>query len=91
MKVQELLTDESKWTQGCSARDTSGNAVQYSHESAVSWCLLGALQFCYAGGDFQRIINQIKRHLHIPFINRWNDQPDRIFTEVRKLVVELDL
>lgn len=42
--VKNLLSDETKWTQGHMAEDKHGESVASDDENAVCWCLSGALQ-----------------------------------------------
>jgi len=43
MKMKELFTDKSKWTQGTHARNAAGVCVASESEHAVCWCLMGAM------------------------------------------------
>lgn len=47
MKIKELLSDESKWTQGAHARDKDEIPVNSQSPEAVRWCLVGAWEKCY--------------------------------------------
>jgi Fe-S-cluster formation regulator IscX/YfhJ len=47
MKVRDLLTDSSKWTQGALARDASGEPCRPNGDIARQWCILGALTRIY--------------------------------------------
>jgi hypothetical protein len=47
MKVKELLSDKSRWTQYCAARSSSRTPVSCHSDSAVCWCLTGAARRCY--------------------------------------------
>ncbi len=95
MKVSDLLTDESKWTQGAYGRDTHGKLTSIVSHSAVCWCLVGALWLCYRdGGDgSDDAANDVERRVitRIGNMAAWNDAPNRTFAEVRALVLELDL
>jgi hypothetical protein len=42
-QVRELLSDPTKWTQGTSARDASGNAVDPKDPAATCFCVYGAV------------------------------------------------
>ena len=42
--ARELIADESRWTQDVLARDASGNEVEPDHQSAVCWCVEGAVE-----------------------------------------------
>lgn len=41
-EVRELLSDESRWTQGEYAKDGLGKCVGPKDKNACSWCLVGA-------------------------------------------------
>ena len=47
MKVKELFSSEEKWCKKAYARDDQGKAVFSKSQSAVSWCLIGAICKCY--------------------------------------------
>lgn len=47
MKVHELLTDETKWCKGDLARNSRGRTVSPKDDTAVCWCMLGAMLRCY--------------------------------------------
>jgi hypothetical protein len=46
--VLDLLSDESKWTKGCFARNTDGDSVSPESAEACCWCLDGAIIRCFA-------------------------------------------
>ena len=48
MKVKELLSDESKWTKGVLARNVNGYICSPTSSEAKCFCLLGAIDHCYA-------------------------------------------
>lgn len=41
--VKALLSDESKWTKGYTARDANGKGTFADDPNAVCWCLTGAI------------------------------------------------
>lgn len=47
MKVLEVLSDASKWTQMWFAKDKDGNRILAESEHACQWCLLGAVRKAY--------------------------------------------
>jgi len=57
MKVSELLSDRSKWTQGASARDKHDDIVDPEDPAACKWCFLGALYFCYTHNEGKTALN----------------------------------
>ena len=52
MKLTELLSDKSKWTTKAWARDAEGTPCLISSESAVCFCLSGAISRCYKDNPF---------------------------------------
>jgi len=50
MKAWELLSDCSKWTRGCYARNRNGTPCPVSDRHACQWCAMGAIIKCY-GAD----------------------------------------
>lgn len=96
MKMHELLSDPSKWTQGAVARDYKGKPVYPDHEEAVCWCPVGAAQKCYpeyqqaleVGDRIRERIYGEPRQFGLP---QWNDAPGRTFEEVRQVLLELDV
>lgn len=43
-EVRELLGDESRWTRRTMARDRVGESVSPVDDTAVCWCLVGAIR-----------------------------------------------
>ncbi len=95
MKVSELLTDASRWTQGAYGRDRNGDPVLLRSKAAVCWCLAGAVAFCYRDGVHwsDDVANDVELRIgkRLGGMTAWNDDPDRTFAEVRALILELDL
>ena len=93
MKVQDLLTDESKWTQESYAKNAKGNAVKWTSQFAVCWCLSGAVRKCYS--DLQqfeilkKIRNFIKNKVGHTNIASFNDKAT--FQDICNLIEELDI
>src|SRR6266508_1642683 len=63
MKINELLSDKSKWTQHAYARLPTGEPCASSHPDAVSWCLLGAVNRCYPADRGLENRHEIERRL----------------------------
>lgn len=78
MKVQDLLTNPSRWIQG-------------AYEIDGSYCLAGAVEACYRGAARKVIFDRIRMALGQGGITDWNDNIHRSFSEVRKLIVSLDI
>ena len=95
MKVRDLLTDETRWTKGVSARNALGQGgVCYDDPSATSWCLAGAIHKCYGIDGWDPIAKRVYALIQpLPKggMGEWNDDPARSFSEVRALVEELDI
>lgn len=99
MKIRELLTDESKWTQGAFAQTATGHPVDYEDENAAKFCLVGAARKCYGRGEagnavLRTIISDLhegKRTGWAENVAAWNDGFGRTFEEVRALVERLDI
>jgi len=92
MKVKELLSDKSKWTQGVYARNKDGESVLSCDPQATCYCLSGALARCYVGGSatfwimYRRIEALLAPNQTIP---RFNDKAT--FEEVKALVEMADV
>lgn len=92
MKIKELLTDESKWTQNAFGRDAEGLACFSGDPDAVCWCLLGAMTVCYPNSYIRaEIIRKIHKHLLNNTVFNFNDAPERTFEDIKKLVNDLDI
>lgn len=102
MKVRELYTDESKWTQGAFARTKYGSGCPRIRPEACCFCLLGAVLNCYPNKEQQiPILEKLTQKVNPEgtgtcwfksnFVIEWNDHPTRSFTEVKELVDELDI
>lgn len=91
MKIKELLSDASRWTQHAFARDTIGRNIYTNAEEAYSYCLLGAAMKCYPPTTPARILIKIKEEIECESILDWNDAPERTFEEVKALVEKLDI
>lgn len=91
MKIKELLSDESKWTQNAYARDKNNKPVLPNNVNAVKWCLLGAVDKCYRKKSAHDYILDLLITNLGPYIMSWNDPSFRVFEHVHKLVHELDI
>lgn len=90
MKIKELLSDETKWTQGSYARDGNGEATNPVGPNAVCWCLLGASMKCY--GEKSHEIGEImRRELRSETVSTFNDSNLTNFQTIKKFVEKLDL
>lgn len=100
MKIRELFSDESKWTQNSYARDKNGDATSYNDSDAVCFCLAGALFLCYQDWEWKliqnRIDDELRRLLEEPATSEisaimWNDHYSTTFADVKALVERLDI
>ncbi len=64
MTIKELLSNESKWTKGVYARNADGAGVSSNAETAVSWCLLGALNHCYNSGELPKSLREAETAIY---------------------------
>lgn len=88
MKIHELLTDESKWTQGSLARTNLDMAIHAQASDATCWCLVGAVHKCYGA---TKLPNEIIQRIHDKVGNLAKYNNSHTFAEVRQLVLELDI
>lgn len=82
MKPSELIATPDKWTKGEMAKDADGFPVFSTQDSAVCWCLLGAINRA-CGIDANRVV--IFNKLGFKKINEltdWNDAPERTHSDV---------
>lgn len=89
MKLKQLFTSKKKWTQRAFARDKIGRVTSSREKGACSWCLEGAIYKCYRtkAADILRLT---KYHCDGNIV-KWNDNPNRKFEDVKKLVNSLDI
>jgi hypothetical protein len=78
----ELLSDESKWTQGAFARDADRRAVRSYNPTAICWCLSGALN---KTGSAEGTWDFLRKAVG-GFPTDFNDAPDRTFPEIRAAI-----
>ena len=92
MKIQELLSDESKWTKGVLSLDKDGNEIDLNSLDAVSWCEVGAIYRCYSL-DSSSILKRVSEYLHSKFntdivtFNNFN----ATFADIQRMNKELDI
>jgi hypothetical protein len=89
MKVKELLSDPSKWTQGANARDSRGIRVPSADPEATCFCIVGALLKCYGTTSTSKYLKIAAKIQHNDVVS-WNDAPERTHAEVLELVTRLD-
>lgn len=92
MTLQELLSDESKWTRHAEAKNELGLAVAPTANDAICWCLSGAITKCYGEYHHKEYIKVIKaiQKLYDPFavgMVYFNDNL-ATFPDIRKVIEE---
>ena len=91
MKMRELFSDDSKWTQGAFARNKQGVEVDVGNPDAVCFCFQGAMRKCY-GKNSYKIIDKLDNSRGMLFsITAWNDAKERTFEDIKNLVEKLDI
>lgn len=90
MKIKELLSDPSKWTQQFYAKNHFDRSVKSNSTDAVCWCLQGAVKKCYPPENHQLIYDKIIAEVGLEICG-WNDNSTRTFEDVKKLVEKLDI
>jgi len=95
MKVRDLLSDASKWTQQAYARLPDGTDVDWGHPDAVCWCLASAIRVCFGETvETWAVLEYVREHLNVAdqfALAAWNDAPERTFADVKALVDRLDI
>jgi hypothetical protein len=100
MKVKDILSDASMWTQGACARDKADRQCSVLSDAAVRFCLRGAAARVYSGQALDAAMEAIARAIGFDGdwydgidreIEIWNDNPDRTFEEVRQVIEKADV
>jgi hypothetical protein len=86
MKVQDLLTDESKWLQHMAV-----------DEGQTAWCLVGAISHCnHESAPYNAALERVRNvlrfsRLSIVDIVEWNDAPTTTFADIRRVIEQADI
>ncbi len=91
MLLSELLSDESKWTKGVTARDKDGNICNSKDPNAVCWCLFGAVWKADNADSADKAIRRVIPDEFGGSIVMWNDAPERTFADIKALIVKLGI
>jgi len=93
MKLQELFTDESKWTKEAFARNKNNLKVDVSSPFAVCWCIYGGVMKCYGqdGEDKSFILSRILALNNFVSVIDFNDCELTTFEDIKKIIKELDI
>lgn len=100
-KLTDVLSDETKWTQGTFARDAEGTSCGWSSPTAACWCLDGALGTLPSRRyeEYRKAVCHAIRKLHPTFtpdepdddfVVSFNDAPGRTFAEVYAVAKRAD-
>jgi len=98
MKISELLNSPEKWTKGALARDKNDKYVGILSKDAASYCLLGALFYCYdnkcIGKKWNKLNNAILEYGFRCFgetVVAFNNHPKTTYEDVIEVVKLADL
>jgi hypothetical protein len=105
MKAHELLTSRDKWCKESPAEDSQGNKLQAHDPRGVKWCALGAIQRAYPSRQWGEAMNSVLRALSVSeqglaqmnnsdkacCLMEWNDDDQSSFTEIREILLEVDI
>lgn len=89
MKVRELLSGPEKWCQRVYAKNCNGETVDYMSDSAVQFCLAGAIGRCYGTGTEASHFIRNRVLDAVDCITVYNDTTS--WECIRRLVEELDI
>jgi hypothetical protein len=91
--MKDLLCKRSKWTQGTSARTNDDKPCKIENPQASKFCLLGAFGRCYGLLGSKDTNYEVYRKLcsKTGGITSWNDDPNRTYGDVKRLLEELDI
>jgi hypothetical protein len=101
MKVKDLLSDASKWTQGAAARDKWGKLCSPLSPDAECYCVLGALERAYPADRQERLRAACKirdaivslgwKCKYTINVGVWNDAHERTFDDIQKALEKADV
>lgn len=80
-KLTDILTDESKWCKRSSGRTIKNDMVDWRHESACKWCLMGAIFKCF---NFSSPEFETTREEYIMTISKLQKSIDFFYPHFRK-------
>lgn len=95
-KLTDVLSDETKWTQGVLSRNNEGFDVTPHADDACRWCVIGAA--LRVSGDSQltylRVFNALQKVVISYYggssVPDFNDAPGRTFAEVYAVAKRAD-
>lgn len=92
--LQELFSDESRWSQGFFAETADGKHVNPENPLAVKFCLVGGYQKVYDENRWDEILFRLKNELKLTSnesLSSWNDHPKRKIRDIVDLVKKADV
>lgn len=93
MKIKNLLTKKN-WIKFDLAQNKDGGSVDADSSEACKFCLSGAIERVYSDEkDYSRVYIQVMNYIGMDYFNisDWNDQKERKFSDVKKLVDKLNI
>lgn len=105
MKAYEILSQPDAWTKGRYAETRNGDTCNPRSETAVRWCMLGAIDRameeqpdCAYRNAVMKVATYLREALHVQviadktnIISHWNDAPERTAEDVIDVLRKLDL
>ena len=102
MKIRELLSDKSKWTQHAYAVTAGLATANAAGEQGAAWCLVGAVMHCYPASEVPATLRRLALAIapsadaatYFGFsgvVACWNDNSTRTFEQVSQLVNALNV
>lgn len=94
--ITELFFRPARWTKDRAAHDKDGGTVEPDSEYATAFCLGAAIDVVY-DGEGDEVRDRVRAWIaqHYPDsqgdISGWQDQPERTFKDIRRLVTELNI
>lgn len=91
MKAWELLSDPKAWTKGAFARAANGRSCDIDSGKAVRWCVMGAIDHCYAKEAGPKAAKLASNILGSDSIAFWNDCSTTKHADVVAILKRLDI
>lgn len=88
-KVLEVLNRDN-WIKGDLARDEYDATVNPDDVTACKFCLFGAVERAYGYEEVEPMYQRLYKHLGTA-IGLWNDDPERTWEDVEKVIKELEI
>lgn len=98
MRVIDLLASQKQWTRERYARDIHGLSEHPLLDTAVGWCLIGAVRKCYGYKEEANIaMSKLARTIielgyrEDGAIACFNDASETTFEDIRKVIEKADI